>query len=177
MRYRTLVPVLFLALVFGSTPLCAAHRQGFELSVLVEGCEAPEYESGGKLYIEAIRGKTFTLRLSNPTSERVAFALSVDELNVVDAKRTSALDATKWVLDPGQTIEIPGWQVSGETARKFFFTDTARSYAKWLGDTKNAGTIEAVVFRERRPEPAPIAGGQTGTDEARAEAAEEPLRS
>ncbi len=86
---------------------------------------------------------------SNPTRERVAVALSVDGRNVVDAARTSALAATKWILGPYQTAEIPGWQVSGQTSRKFFFTETSRSYAKWLGDTANVGTIEAVFFREK----------------------------
>jgi hypothetical protein len=83
----------------------------------------------------------------------VAVALSVDGRNVIDAKRTTEAAATKWVLGPGQTIDIPGWQVSGETARKFFFTETSRSYAKWLGDTANVGTIEAVFFREKPREP------------------------
>ena len=96
-------------------------------------------------------------------------ALSVDGRNVVDAKRTTEREATKWILGPGQTVDIPGWQVSGETARKFFFTETARSYAKWLGDTSNVGTIEAVFFREKPRElprmledaaPAPGAAGK-----------------
>jgi hypothetical protein len=69
------------------------------------------------------------------------------------------------VLGPGQTLEVPGWQISGQTARRFFFTETERSYAKWLGDTSNVGTIEAVFFREKR---APIADPRTaGKDEPR----------
>jgi hypothetical protein len=149
MRHRAILSAL--ALVLAVVPaLFAARRSGFELSVVVDGCEAPEYEHGGKVYVEALRGRNFTLRLFNPTGERVAVALSVDGRNVVDAKRTGALEATKWILSPGQTLEIPGWQVSGETSRRFFFTETARSYAKWLGDTRNVGTIEAVFFQERR---------------------------
>jgi hypothetical protein len=148
MRHRAILSAL--ALVLAVVPaLSAARRAGFEFSVVVDGCEAPEYEHGGKLYVEALRGRNFSLRLFNPTGERVAVALSVDGRNVVDAKRTGALEATKWILSPGQTLEIPGWQVSGETSRRFFFTETARSYAKWLGDTRNVGTIEAVFFRER----------------------------
>ena len=150
MRHRVLSLTLFLGFAAIVPPLPAARRDGFGLSVVVDGCESPEFHHNGKIYIEALRGRDFTVRLSNPTSERIAVALSVDGRNVVDAKRTSAKEAAKWVLFPGQTIEIPGWQVSGETSRKFFFTETARSYAKWLGDTRNVGTIEEVFFREKR---------------------------
>ena len=136
---------LFLA----GTGLRASECGRFELTVIVDGSTAAEYPFRDRTYIEALRGKSFSLRLHNPTAERVAVALSVDGLNVVDAKRTSAAGATKWILAPGQTVDIPGWQVSGQTARRFFFTDTARSYAKWIGDTRNVGVIEAVFFREK----------------------------
>jgi hypothetical protein len=149
MRGRTILVVAVLALSC-SFPAAAAAPGGYGLSVLVDGSPAPEYPCRGRIYVEALRGKTFTLRLTNPTAERVAVALSVDGRNIVDARRTTELSATKWVLGPGQSVEIPGWQISGETARRFFFTETARSYARWLGDTSNVGTIEAVFFREKR---------------------------
>lgn len=142
-----------------AAPLGAAERERFELSVVVDGSPAVEYPFRDRTYIEALRGRSFSLRIHNPTAERVAVALSVDGLNVVDAKRTPASGATKWILGPGQTAGIPGWQISGQTARRFFFTDTARSYAKWIGDTRNVGVIEAVFFREKaRPvQPIPVA--------------------
>jgi hypothetical protein len=167
------LPRLALALVF----LAAAGRPAvagvsdcgpYSLTVLVDGVPAPEYAARGRVYLEALRGRTFSLRLSNPTSERVAVALSVDGRNVIDAKRTAAGAAAKWILLPGQTADIPGWQVSGESARRFFFTETRHSYARWLGDTSNAGSIEAVFFRERHPlsaqpawsRPAPVEEGR-----------------
>jgi hypothetical protein len=149
MRGRA-IPVLAVLALACSLPASATGTAGYGLSVLVDGAPAPEYASRGRLYIEALKGRNFTLRVTNPTSERVAVALSVDGRNVVDARRTTASAATKWVLEPWQTIEIPGWQISGETSRRFFFTETASSYAKWLGDTSNVGTIEAVFFREKR---------------------------
>jgi hypothetical protein len=82
----------------------------------------------------------------------------VDGLNVVDAKRTTAGAATKWILGPHQTADIPGWQISGQTSRRFFFTETGRSYAKWIGDTRNVGVIEAVFFREKIRRIAPLWG-------------------
>ena len=155
---------------FAAAGLLSAHGgTGYSADVLVDGSPVPEYASRGRVYVEALKGKEFTIRLSNPTSGRVAVALSVDGRNVVDAKRTTELEATKWILGPYQTVEIPGWQVSGSTARKFFFTETSRSYAKWLGDTANVGTIEAVFFRERPRPPKPIAKDEAPRLEAPAE--------
>lgn len=153
-RYARSLLFAFSSAAAAAWPLAAAERDGFTLAVLVAGAPAPEYSARGRIYVEALKGKDFVVRLSNPTSGRIAVALSVDGRNVIDAKRTSSLEAVKWILGPGQTLDVPGWQVSGETARRFFFTETSKSYAKWLGDTANVGTIEAVFYREkhRRPE-------------------------
>jgi hypothetical protein len=121
------------------------------MTVLVDGSPAPEYASRGRVYIEALRGREFTIRLYNPGPGRAAVALSVDGRNVLDAKRTTAAEASKWVLAPGGSLDVPGWQISGQVSRRFFFTETERSYASWLGDTSNVGTIEAVFYREKRP--------------------------
>jgi hypothetical protein len=167
MRHPLFPAAILLAASFASAPLVASGRDGFSLSVIVDGCEAPEYEHAGRIYVEALRGRDFALRLSNPTAERIAVALSVDGRNVIDADRTTALAAAKWILYPGQTLDVPGWQVSGGTSRRFFFTDTAKSYAKWLGDTRNVGTIEAVFFHEKRRRPQPLdaeVGGPAGPD-------------
>ncbi|HEY6049721.1 MAG TPA: hypothetical protein VIZ58_00625 [Thermoanaerobaculia bacterium] len=151
MRWKTALPLGTLILAAAASPLSAAGTGPYSMTVLVDGVPAPEYAARGRVYLEALKGRNFSILLGNPTGERVAVALSVDGRNVIDAKRTSAASATKWILGPGQTAEIPGWQVSGQTARRFFFTETKRSYAKWLGDTANVGTIEAVFYRERQP--------------------------
>jgi len=151
LRWKTALPLGTLILAASAAPLPAAGTGPYSMTVLVDGIPAPEYAARGRIYLEALKGRNFSILLGNPTGERVAVALSVDGRNVIDAKRTSAANASKWILGPGETAEIPGWQVSGETARRFFFTETRRSYAKWLGDTANVGTIEAVFYRERRP--------------------------
>jgi hypothetical protein len=88
------------------------------------------------------------LRLSNPTGRRVAVALSVDGLNVINAKHADPRKSPKWILDPWETIEISGWQVSGSHARSFYFTGERNSYGAAIGQTENLGVIEAVFFRE-----------------------------
>jgi len=151
LRWKAALPLATLILAGSAAPLVAGGTGPYSMTVLVDGVVAPEYAARGRIYLEALKGRNFSILLGNPTGERVAVALSVDGRNVIDAKRTTAGSAAKWILGPGETAEIPGWQVSGETARRFFFTETKRSYAKWLGDTANVGTIEAVFYRERRP--------------------------
>ena len=122
----------------------------FELDVLVNGRPLQEYYARGRTYIEALQGSEYELRLRNNSSDRVAVALSVDGLNTIDARHTSAWDASKWVIEPYQTITIGGWQMSSERARRFYFTNERDSYGAKLGQTANLGVISAVFFREQR---------------------------
>src|SRR4051812_21938067 len=68
---------------------------GFDVQVLVGGRPLPQDIVGGERRLEAVRGTEYQLRLTNPLPERVAVAVSVDGLNVVDARHTSAWDASK----------------------------------------------------------------------------------
>lgn len=136
---------LFCATAFGE------GTSGFGLSVLVDEGVRPEYYQGGAVYVEAIHGRSYALRLTNPTPYRVAVALSVDGLNTINAKHTDARSAAKWVLGPYESTVISGWQVNDKAARNFFFTGERQSYGASLGQTENLGVIEAVYFREREP--------------------------
>jgi hypothetical protein len=146
------------------------HRAGGEVEILVDGVAQPRYAQGGRWYVEALKGREYAIRLRNPYGVRAAVALSVDGLNTIDARETSAAGARKWVLDPYETVVISGWQINSAEARRFEFTTEARSYGQALGKTANLGIISAVFFRERvvttrnehdgahREAPAPRAG-------------------
>lgn len=127
------------------------YYQNFEVDVLVNGRPLAEYYARGRTYVEALQGAEYELRLRNPSADRVAVALSVDGLNTIDARHTSAWNASKWVIEPYQTITISGWQMSSERARRFYFTNERDSYGAKLGQTANLGVISAVFFKERRP--------------------------
>lgn len=145
------------------TDYVADYRQpvdvdrGFEVQILVDGRPLEEYAARGTSYVEAIAGAEYEVRVRNPLPYRVAVALSVDGLNSIDARHTSAWNASKWVIEPYGTITISGWQMSSERARQFYFTSERDSYGAKLGQTSNLGLISAVFFRERRAYPVPIA--------------------
>jgi hypothetical protein len=134
----------------------------FGVEVLAGGLAREKYPARGRVYIEAIEGEEYALRLSNPLPVRVAVALSVDGLNTIDARRTTARDASKWVIPPYGSITVSGWQMSSTRARRFYFTNERDSYANKIGRATDLGVITAVFFRERReraeivPPPRPL---------------------
>ena len=130
--------------------------RAFEIEILVDGRPLEEYAARGTTYVEALAGAEYEVRVHNPLPYRVAVALSVDGLNTIDARHTTAWNASKWVIEPYGTINISGWQMSSERARRFYFTSERDSYGAKLGQTSNLGLVSAVFFRERRPIPVPI---------------------
>lgn len=134
-----------------------------DVELLVDGTPQPRYAHDGRWYVEARKGREYAIRLRNPYPVRVAVALSVDGLNTIDARESTAADARKWVLGPYEIVTISGWQTSQTEARRFEFTTEERSYGQALGKTANLGVVSAVFFKERvatfRPETANEYGG------------------
>jgi hypothetical protein len=124
-----------LALAAGPHAVVSASPQGRSVAVgdvdiidiIVGGAPQPRYAHEGRWYVEARKGREYALRLRNPYPVRVAVALSVDGLNTIDARETTAAEARKWVLGPYETVTISGWQTSQLDARRFEFTTEARS--------------------------------------------------
>ena len=145
-------------------PRVTASEPSPSVEILVGGTPQPRYAHQGRWYIEARKSREYAIQLRNPFGVRVAVALSVDGLNTIDARQTSAADARKWVLDPYETVTISGWQTTRTEARRFEFTTEERSYGQALGRTTNFGVISAVFFKERVPEV------RTADESARAQA-------
>ena len=173
---RTRIATALSLALFAALPAGAATRAGFELSVLVDGQPRPEMRKGPTLYVEALKGREYALRVTNPLDVRVGVALAVDGLNTIDASHGDAASAVKWILDPGESIVLEGWQVSRSDARRFVFTGERDSYGAALGKTADLGVIEAVFFREKARWPA-RAGVREVEEPLRMPAPEPPERS
>ena len=119
--------------------------------MLVGGRPLPQETARGERRLEAVLGTEYELRLTNPLSDRVAVAVSVDGLNVIDARHTTPWDASKWVIHPHATLTLSGWQVGSERARRFYFTTEREAYATRIGRPGDFGVISAVFYRERHP--------------------------
>lgn len=133
-----------------------AWDRGFDLQILVNGQPLDKYQGRGRSYVEAIEGAEYEVSIRNPLPVRIAVALSVDGLNTIDARRSSAWEASKWVIEPYGTLSVSGWQMSSQRARRFYFTSERDSYGAKLGQTANLGMISAVFFRERVQRVVPV---------------------
>lgn len=168
------------ALAVAVSPAQALTRGAYSMEILVDGLPLDEHAARATTYVEALREREYAVRLTNHSGGRVAIALSVDGLNSIDAKSTPAYQASRWILDPYESITIDGWQTSDSSARRFFFTTEDRSYGAWLGRTRNLGLIAAAVFREKRPQPIQQPGRRSdrpqGADGESREGVEPPVR-
>jgi hypothetical protein len=166
------------ALAAGTSAVIAAspgRHSAADVDILVDGAPQPRYAHNGRWYVEARKGREYAIRLRNPYAVRVAVALSVDGLNTIDARETTAADARKWVLGPYETVTIRGWQTSHTEARRFEFTTEAHSYGQALGKTANLGVISAVFFKERVPVAVPYTSGDRANRDAIAPRAAAPM--
>jgi len=143
------IAMAFILFLMGIGQIFAGHSQCPKVDVLIDGMQIAKYYHQGSTYVEAIKGREYSIRISNPLGERVAVALSVDGLNTINAQHTQARLGPKWVLGPYESIIIDGWQINSQQARRFFFTNEARSYGARLGQTENLGLISAAFFKER----------------------------
>ena len=171
---RRLFPLFSALFALVAIPSWASEPvPGCRMEILVDGRPVPQYPARGTIYVEALKGKDYAIRLYNPFNVRVAVALSVDGLNSIDARRTTATDARKWVLDPYESLVISGWQIDMNHARKFFFTTEQDSYAAVAGKDPEHGVVTAVFFRERvaRIEPIAIPPAEPLRDRAGAQGA------
>jgi hypothetical protein len=159
-RALLLVAVLGCSVALPVALRASANDPRAGIEIMVNGVSQPKFAHNGRLYVEALKGREYAIRLRNPYPVRVAVALSVDGLNTIDARETTAVDARKWVLAPYEIITISGWQTSSTEARRFEFTTEARSYGAALGKTANLGMISAVFFKERTPAPIPYASNE-----------------
>jgi hypothetical protein len=194
-RARAISLFSSLLLLVGAAAVPAQERRvvrpqygPFSVEVLVRGGALEVIHGRGRRYVEAREGEEYELLVRNPLPVRVAVALSVDGLNTIDARRTSAWEASKWVVEPYGTIRVSGWQMSSTRARRFYFTTEQDSYAARLGRASDLGVITAVFFRENTPRPHPVTpppyyepqprerSGAPKDNDARAESAERKSR-
>lgn len=127
----------------------------YQLEVCVKGKPVTKYNAPDKIddvWIEGRAGTEYTIRLRNNSSQRAKFVVSVDGLSINDGK-PCGLASPGYILNPLETLDIPGWLVDNARAAKFTFGSKASSYAATQGDASNTGVIGLLVFGEKYKAP------------------------
>ncbi|NLE01086.1 MAG: hypothetical protein GX640_14560 [Fibrobacter sp.] len=124
----------------------------FSASIKNKNGTYEEYTQNSKCIIYVNENDEYSISVNNPLPVRVAVAVTVDGLNTIDGKFTSAAAARKWIIEPYGTLTLRGWQTSNEMLRRFVFTNKTRSYAQWKESkdktsyTANLGVIGVAYF-------------------------------
>jgi len=122
----------------------------YEFDVLIHGKSTTKYAHEGRYYIEGRPGSEFTLLVRNNTGSRILAVMTVDGLSIMDGKKGS-LDGNGYVVNPYQTLKIPGWRLDDDDVAKFVFQGKGKSYAAKKGNTRNVGVIGCAIFQEDCP--------------------------
>jgi hypothetical protein len=109
---------------------------------------ADEYWHEGNTWIEGREGSTYTIDITNRTTRRALFVVSVDGLDVLEGK-PAGLQSRGYVLNAGETVSVPGWKLNNSTAAEFYFSRSSNSYVNNIGgNVSNTGVIGVMVFAE-----------------------------
>lgn len=103
-----------------------------------------------RAYVEAKRGKRYSLRLRNMSNQRVGVVIAVDGRNVLTGKKSWLRSHEKmYILSPYETATYKGWRTGKSRVNRFFFTAEGNSYAKAWRDNSAMGVIALAVFNEQ----------------------------
>ena len=130
-----------------------------------------------KKYLEARKDENYGIVIRNMTPERIGVVIAVDGRNIISGKKSDLKNSEEIYLVNGyEQVQYDGWRTASDTVHKFYFTNTADSYAtRTFEDSSSMGVIAIAVYREKelpRPmyesrrqktaPPAPSAGGLAG---------------
>jgi hypothetical protein len=124
----------------------------YRLRILVNGNPVPIYRdyASGTDWIEARNGTRYEIEVRNDSYNRILSVVSVDGLNVINGKHEDPLSAPGYILHSHNNIKIPGWKISSDDVKEFYFTPQGQSYSAKLGaDLSNTGVIAAAIYKEK----------------------------
>jgi hypothetical protein len=114
------------------------------ITLLYNGREVPIKEGS----VETPReGEKVAFRLENRGDETYGVALFVNGENTIFKERVPPLYGYKWILEPGKTVTVQGFQKNDDTRESFRVLSPEESDKDEVNYGDNAGTFTVVVFR------------------------------
>lgn len=124
----------------------------YQIRVLVNDRPVPVYHDykNGTDWIEARNGVRYVVEVRNDDYKRILAVVSVDGLNVVNGKHEDHSTAPGYIIHSHGNIKIPGWKISQDNVKEFYFTPQDNSYSHKLGaNEQNTGVIATAIYTEK----------------------------
>jgi hypothetical protein len=119
-----------------------------------------DFTKGGthiiKKYLAARRGENYGVVIRNMTPERIGVLIAVDGRNIISGKKSDLKNSEDmYIVNGYEHGRYDGWRTASDKVNKFYFTDTADSYAmRTFSDSTAMGIIAVAIYREKeRPKP------------------------
>lgn len=126
-----------------------AVRSPYSVEVVAEdGDVLDTFFHRGRYYVHGNAGTRYTIRVSNPTAQRVEAVVSVDGLDVIDGE-SGDLRKRGYVVPPYGEVRIEGWRTSLADVASFRFSAVKGSYAGKKGKARNVGVVAVAIFAEQ----------------------------
>lgn len=128
----------------------------YHLDIVGEhGNSLPTWQHRGRTYVLGDPGERYSIRVTNPTAQRIEAVVSVDGLDAIDG-RTAGVDKRGYLIAPYGELRVDGFRVSTEEVATFRFSSVSESYAGKKGQARNVGVIGVAIFTENEPPRAPV---------------------
>ncbi|MDQ3341866.1 MAG: hypothetical protein M4D80_42510 [Myxococcota bacterium] len=131
----------------------AKLRAPYDVQVIREnGEQLPTYGQRDRFYVQGNVGERYTIRITNPTPNRVEAVVTVDGLDVIDGENGD-LRKRGYVVPAYGDVRIEGFRTSQADVATFRFSSVGESYAGKKGKARNVGVVAVAIFEENAPEP------------------------
>jgi len=131
----------------------AKIRAPYDVQVIREGGEQlPTYGLGDRFYVQGNVGERYTVRVTNPTANRVEAVVTIDGLDVIDGENGD-LRKRGYVVPAYGDVRIEGFRTSQADVATFRFSSVNDSYAGKKGKARNVGVIAVAIFEEQDSQP------------------------
>ncbi len=125
-------------------------KQGqFELQVRINGLPVKEFYHQRNTFVVGEQGE-YSLWVCNNSDRKALVVISVDGLSIMTGKTASVRDSG-YVIQPYDSMPIPGWRLDNNNVASFEFGSLPESYAAQMGKPDNIGVIGVAFFHEKPP--------------------------
>ncbi len=164
MRY--ILVLIFAAIIMTAVAPAHAHSRGplreeVDIEIVSESgsnfltIPHKDFTKGGthiiKKYLEARRGENYGVVIRNMTPNRIGVVIAVDGRNIISGKKSDLKNGEDmYIVNAYEHGKYDGWRTASDKVHKFYFTETADSYAvRTFSDSTAMGVIAVAIYREK----------------------------